>query len=395
LGGAVAPGALYGAIEVDPRAFRALFPIFAERTYLNSCSQGALGLPVQAALEEFMATWHRDGNPWELWCERMEEVRAEFAALINADPDEVAVTFSASSAIGAIASALDWSSRPRVVTSDLDFPTMGHVWLAQRARGAEVTFARQRGDELPLAAFEAEVDERTQLVATSHVCYRNGFKTDLAGLARLTHQRGALLLVDAFQSVGTEPLDVRALGVDALVTGTLKYLLGTPGIALLYVRRDLAERLRPTDTGWFGQADPFAYDVHHLDPAPGARRFQSGSPPVPAVYAALAALRLLRGVGLETIGDHVQKLSASLVAGARARGLALMTPEAPTRRGPLVMLRCRDVQALLTRLAERGVLCSTRDGALRVSFHHYNVEEDVAALLAALDDNLQLLEPAR
>jgi selenocysteine lyase/cysteine desulfurase len=321
----------------------------------------------------------------------MEELRAEFAALINAEPDEVAVTFSASSAIGAIASAVDWSDRPRVVTSDLDFPTMGHVWLAQRARGAEVAYARQRDDELPLAAFEAEVDERTQLVATSHVCYRNGFRTDLAGLARLTHERGAFLLVDAFQSVGTEPLDVKALGLDALVTGTLKYLLGTPGVALLYVRREVAERLHPTDTGWFGQADPFAYDVHHLDPAPGARRFQSGSPPVPAVYAALAAMRLLRGVGLETIRDHVRTLSDLFIAGARARGLALMTPEDPTRRGPLVMLRCRDVQALLTRLAERGVLCSTRDGALRVSFHHYNVEEDVAALLAALDDNVQLL----
>jgi selenocysteine lyase/cysteine desulfurase len=376
---------------VDPRAFRALFPIFAERRYLNSCSQGALGLPVQAALDEFVASWHRDGNPWELWCERMEELRTEFAALVNAEPDEVAVTYSASSAIGAVASALDWSDRPRVVTSDLDFPTMGHVWLAQRARGAEVAFARELDGRLPLAAFEAEVDERTRIVATGHVCYRNGFKTDLAAVARLAHERGALLLVDGFQSVGTEPLDVKALGVDALVTGTLKYLLGPPGVALLYVRRELAARLRPADTGWFGQADPFAYDVHHLDHAPGARRFQSGSPPVPSVYAALAALRLIRGVGLPAIGAHVRSLSDRLVAGAAERGLALMTPEDPAERGPLVMLRCRDVQGLLARLADRGVLCSTRDGALRVSFHYYNLEEDVAALLSALDENLDLL----
>jgi selenocysteine lyase/cysteine desulfurase len=379
---------------VEPTEFRALFPIFEEHVYLNSCSQGALGLPVQAALEEFMTSWHRQGNPWELWCERMDELRAEFAGLINAEPDEVAVTFSASTAAGALASALDWSERPRVVTSDFDFPTMGHVWLAQRARGAEVAFARAAGDRLPPEAFEAEVDGRTRLVATSHVCYRNGFKTDLAALAELAHAHGAPLLVDAFQSLGAEPIDVKAVGVDALVTGTLKYLLGTPGVAFLYVRRELAERLAPTDTGWFGQADPFAYDVHRLDYAPGARRFQSGSPPVPAVYAALAALRLLRGVGLDAVRDHVRRLADLAIAGLRRRGLDVMTPDDPARRGPLVMVRCRDVQVLLDRLAERGVLCSTREGALRVSFHHYNSEADVAALLSGLDDNLGLLATA-
>jgi selenocysteine lyase/cysteine desulfurase len=371
---------------VEPREFRRLFPIFDERVYLNSCSQGALSRPVQDALEEFVASWHRHGNPWELWCERMEELRAEFAALIGADADEVAVTFSASTAVSAIASALDWSERPRVVTSDFDFPTMGHVWLAQEPRGARVAFARARGDRLPLDAFAAEIDERTRLVATTHVCYRNGFKTDVAALAELAHAHGAPLLVDAFQSVGSEPVDVRALGVDALVTGTLKYLLGTPGVALLYVRRELAERLRPSDTGWFGQTDPFAYDVHRLDPAPGARRFQSGSPPVPAVYAALAAVRLLRGVGLAAVGDHVRALADRFIAGVRRRGLELMTPEDPACRGPLVMLRCRDVGGVLSRLAERGVLCSTRDGALRVSFHYYNLPEDVDALLSGLDD---------
>jgi selenocysteine lyase/cysteine desulfurase len=371
---------------VEPTDFRKLFPIFEERFYLNTCSQGALGLPVQAALEEFMESWHRQGNPWELWCERMEELRSEFAGLVNARADEVAVTFSASSAIGALASALDWSDRPRVVVSDFDFPTMGHVWLAQRARGAEVAFARAQDDRLPLDSFEVQIDERTRLVTASHVCYRNGFKTDLAALAELTHAHGALLLVDAFQSMGTEPIDVRALGVDALVTGTLKYLLGTPGVALLYVRRELAERLRPTDTGWFGQADPFAYDVHHLDYAPGALRFQSGSPPVPAVYAALAAVRLLRGVGLDAVRDHIGTLVDATVAGMRARGLDVMTPDEPGCRGPLVMVRCRDVRRLLSRLAERGVLCSSRDGALRASFHFYNSEEDVRALLSGLDD---------
>ena len=372
---------------MTPQEFRRLFPIFEERVYLNSCSQGALGRPVESALAEFTASWHEHGNPWELWCERMEELRAEFAGLINAEPDEVAVTFSVSSAVDAVASALDWGERPRVVTSDFDFPTMGHVWLAQRARGAEVVFARAEGDRLPPSAFEAVVDGRTQLVATSHVCYRNGFKADLRRLADLAHAHGALLLVDAFQSLGTEPVDVKALGVDLLTGGALKYLLGTPGVGFLYARRELAERLRPTSTGWFGQADPFAYDVHRLEYAPDARRFQSGSPPVPAVYAALAGIRLLRAVGLERIGAHVRALGSTLIAGLQARGLPAMTPPEDAARGPLVMLRTGDVPGLLAHLAGRGVLCSMRDGALRASFHYYNSDEDVAALLAVLDEH--------
>jgi selenocysteine lyase/cysteine desulfurase len=380
---------------VEPKVFRALFPIFERSAYLNSCSQGALGLPVQSALEEFMSTWHTHGNPWETWCLRMEELRAEFAQLINAQLDEVAVSFSASSALNAVASALDWTERRRVVTSDFDFPTMGHVWLAQEARGAQVVFAEAAGDRLPFEAFEAVVDDRTRVVATSHVCYRNGFKSDLAALSELAHARGALFLVDAFQSLGVEPIDVKALGVDMLVTGTLKYLLGTPGVAFLYVRRELAEHLHPTDSGWFGQADPFAYDVHHLVRGPGARRFQSGSPPVPAIYAALAALRLLKEVGLARIKEHVRTLSDQFIQGCKQLELPVMTPEEPWFRGPLVMLRCADVQSLIERLANRNVLCSTRDGALRVSFHYYNSAEDIQALFAGLDDNRALIAAAR
>ena len=145
----------------------------------------------------------------------------------------------------------------------------------------------------------------TALVATTHVCYRNGFKINAAALAEVAHERGALLLLDAFQSLGTQPVDVKALGLDFMVTGALKYLLGTPGIAFLYVRDDLVERFQPSDSGWFAQEQVFAYDVHHLDYARSARRFETGSPPVPNAYATLAALRLLASVGLPAIERHV------------------------------------------------------------------------------------------
>jgi selenocysteine lyase/cysteine desulfurase len=372
-------------------AFRKQFPIFDQKVYLSSCSQGALSRPVEAGVQEFLESWHRYGNPWESWCARMEELRAAFARLINAQPSEVAVTFSVSTALNSLASALRYDARPRVVTSDFDFPTVGHVWLAQQRRGADVVFARAQGHRLPLSAFEEVVDEKTALVATTHVCYKNGFKNNVSALAELAHERGAHLLIDAYQSMGTQPMDVKALDLDILVTGALKYLLGSPGVAFMYMRKELIERFEPSDSGWFGQENVFAYDVHHLRYAESARRFETGSPPVPSVYATLPALRLITDAGLDTIEAHVQGLAGRFIDGARRRGLALLTPQEPALRGPLVMVGSTDAPRLVDALARDDILCSTRDGALRVSLHYYNTVADVDAVLAALDRHPELV----
>jgi selenocysteine lyase/cysteine desulfurase len=372
-------------------AFRKQFPIFDKKVYLSSCSQGALSRPVEAALQEFVESWHTHGNPWEIWVGRMEQLRVEFARLINAEPAEVAVTFSVSSALNSLASALTFKERPRIVTSDFDFPTVGHIWLAQQRRGAQVEFARANGSRLPLSAFEEVVDDRTAMVSTTHVCYKNGFMNNVGALAELAHERGAYLLIDAYQSMGTQPMDVKALDLDVLVTGALKYLLGSPGVAFMYMRKELIDRFEPSDSGWFGQENVFAYDVHHLRYAASARRFETGSPPVPNVYASLAALRLLAGVGLDVIQAHVHALAGRFIDGARRRGLALLTPEEPADRGPLVMVRSNDAPKLVEALAREGILCSTRDGSLRVSLHYYNTAGDVDAVLAALDRNPELL----
>jgi selenocysteine lyase/cysteine desulfurase len=153
----------------------------------------------------------------------------------------------------------------------------------------------------------------------------------------------------------------------------------------MYVRKDLIERLEPSDSGWFGQENVFAYDVHHLRYASSARRFETGSPPVPNVYATLPALRMIAAVGLVTIEAHVRRLADRFIRGARDRQLWLLTPEEPAARGPLVLVRSPDAPRLVEALAKEGILCSTRDGALRVSLHYYNSEADVDAVLAALD----------
>ena len=372
-------------------AFRRKFPIFEQKIYLSSCSQGALSRPVEAGIQEFVESWHRFGNPWDAWVQRMEELRTQFASLINAEPEEVAVTFSVSSALNSLASALSYTERPKVVTSDFDFPTVGHIWLAQQRRGAHVVFAKAEGRRLPLTAFESVVDEQTSIVSTTHVCYKNGFKNNVSALAELAHERGAYLLIDAYQSMGTQPMDVKALDVDILVTGALKYLLGSPGVAFMYMRKELVDRLEPSDSGWFGQENVFAYDVHHLRYAASARRFETGSPPVPNVYATLPALRLIGEAGLDTIQAHVQALADRFIAGARRAGLVLLTPEEPAARGPLVMVGATDAPRLVEALARRGILCSIRDGALRVSLHYYNTPADVDAVLEALEGQSDLV----
>jgi selenocysteine lyase/cysteine desulfurase len=382
-----------GTPSTDPAvvAFRKQFPIFDQKIYLGSCSQGALSRSVEAALQEFIESWHAFGNPWETWVGEMEKLRAQFARLINAETEEVAITFSVSSALNSLASALDYHDRSKVVTSDFDFPTVGHIWLAQQRRGAQVAYARSRGHRLPLESYEELVDRKTALVATTHVCYKNGFKNNIGALAELAHAQGALVLIDAYQSMGTQPMDVKALDLDFLATGALKYLLGSPGIAFLYVRRELVERFEPSDSGWFAQENVFAYDVHHLNYAHAARRFETGSPPVPNVYATLAALRLIEGVGLTAIARHVTALATRFIKGARERGLQLLTPEEPAERGPLLMVASTDALRLNESLARDGILCSIRDGALRVSLHYYNTAEDVDAVLAALDRYPQLV----
>jgi selenocysteine lyase/cysteine desulfurase len=248
-----------------------------------------------------------------------------------------------------------------------------------------VRFAKAEDHRLPLSAYEAAIDDRTAIVSTTHVCYKNGFRNNISALAELAHERGARLLIDAYQSMGTEPIDVKALDIDILVTGALKYLLGSPGVAFMYVRRELVEQLEPTDSGWFGQENVFAYDVHHLRYAAATRRFETGSPPVPGIYATLPALRMIAEVGLHAIQHHVQALADRFIAGAKKRGLDLLTPQERAARGPLVMVGSADAPRLVEALARDGILCSTRDGALRVSLHYYNNESDVDAVLEALD----------
>jgi selenocysteine lyase/cysteine desulfurase len=372
--------------------FRARFPIFGRRMYLNSCSQGALSLDVEAAIAAFVESWRTAGSPWDRWVGEVERLRASFAAAIGADADEIAVMPNASTAIGAIATALAFDSDRRgVLLGGFEFPTMAHVWQAQQRRGARIDWVPALGETLPVEQYAARIDERTLIVPATHVCFRNGYRLDVARLAALCRERGAYCMLDDYQRTGTAPLDVHALGVDFLVTGALKYLIGPPGVAFLYVRRGLVEHLEPLSTGWFGRVDPFAFSLAPVDWSPSARRFETGSPPVPNVYAAAAGLDLLRTLDAAAIDARIVRLVDRFAGGARARGFDVATPDDPGARGPLVVVRSTDAAALVQRLADRGIVVSARANGLRVSFHGYNNDQDVDAVLEALDAQAALV----
>ena len=370
-------------------ALRRRFPILREQTYLYNCSQGALSDAAQTGMETYLESWRTSKAPWNDWIEVYESMRAEFARFINAEPEEIAILTSASAGINAIANALDFSNRPKVVMGEYEFPTMGQIWLAHRPRGAQIEFLPGVDNAVPLAAYQRSVDNSTAIVPLTQVSFLNGSRADFAAITKIAHNHGALVFMDGYQDCGTRAIDVKAMDVDFYVTGTLKYLLGPSGLAFLYVKRPLIESLIPTLTSWMAQRDVFAFNTQKLDPACEARRFEGGSPPIPNIYAARATLSLLLEIGMDNVASQIAQLTAAFLAGTRALGILSKTPNHTV--GPLVVLRSHDPSALVEKLTTRGVIVSARQDGVRFSFHVYNNHGDVNQALAVLADNLDLL----
>lgn len=368
--------------------FRAHFPTARTKLYLNSGSYGLLADSVRAGVTAYLDDRAERGADWGGWVALESDVRHRLATLLGASPGEVAVTASASAGINAVASSIDLAARPKIVVSNYEFPTSAQIWHAQEKRGAEVVHVAEAADRtIPIEHFDAAIDDRTAIVALSHVCYRHGAKLSsdtIREVARIAHDRGALVILDCYQSVGTEPIDVRALGVDFCVGGMLKYLLGSAGSGFLWARQDLTTLLTPTTSGWFAQADTDAMDIFAHDPSPDARRFQAGTPPVPSLYAARAGLDLILATGIESIGQRVRTLTRRALDGLRGADIEVATPDDDDRRGPMIAIPAYDDMALVNYLAERDVVVSCRDGNVRAGFHAYNTEEEVDRFIAML-----------
>ena len=378
---------MFGNSEV--RRIRARFPVLGNKIYLNSCSQGALSDAVEDGVREFVASWHEYGSPWEVWVDRYEAARSQFAEFIGATPHEVAIVPYVSAGINSIASAVTFDTRKKVVLSEFEFPTMGHIWLAQEKRGAQVDFVSAVDDRIPIEHYERAIDAQTLIVPITGLCFMNGFRSPVREVVSMAHANGALVMLDDYQDCGTRPVNVRTADLDFYLTGTLKYLLGPPGLAFLYVRKELIESLQPTMTGWFAQANPFAFDVKRLDPSLSARRFEAGSPPMPNIYAAMRGIGLLKEIGLDNIAAHIATLVQAVLKGVRELDAHAKTSADSV--GPLVVLRCRDAAWMVEKLAASNIVCSSRHDGLRLSFHVYNTMDDVEATLQVLGRNRDLL----
>jgi selenocysteine lyase/cysteine desulfurase len=378
-------------LAADLSAYREQFPVFENVTYMNSCSQGALAHSVRAAMEGYLDGMDEVGSLWGTWVEKQEEVRGLLAQVMGADVAEVAVTASATAAVNSIASALfHGSSRRKVVTTSLEFPTIGQVWHAHEREGVSVVHVPADADNrLSLDALADAIDDDTRIVSVTHVCYRNGSMTDIQDIVRVAHERGALVLVDAYQSCGAVPVDFHALGADFLVGGCLKYMLGVPGIGFALVNAATTADLTPTVTGWFAARDIFAMDINAYDPAKDARRFEGGTPSVPSTYPVAAGLRLLSEVGVARAWEHSSALHDLLRTGVEELGGRVVTPA--REHGPMIAVASTDEHALVAAMGQDRVVVSCRDGNVRISPHFYNNVQDVEDVLASLHRHRHLL----
>jgi selenocysteine lyase/cysteine desulfurase len=373
-------------VRTDFASLRRRFPVLEQKTYLNSGSYCALADTVREAIVAYMNDRLAVGANWDVWITKNESVRSLMAQLLGVTADEIAVTASASAGINALASALEFGGpRRKVIISDFEFPTNAQIWHAQERKGAQVVHVPRAADGyIPLEHFERLIDEHTQLIAVTHVCFRNGARLDIPGIVRLAHARGARVLLDTYQAIGALQVDARSLGVDFMVGGMLKYLLGTAGIGFLYVRKELIESLTPTNSGWFAQQNIAAMDITANRPSASARRFEAGTPPVVNCYAAEAGLKIIVEADPAQIETRVQALTRRCMERLREIGWPAATPFDDARRGPMVAVPSRDAAALFGQLLQQNIVTSFRDNNIRATCHFYNTDEDIDRLISAL-----------
>jgi len=267
----------------------------------------------------------------------------------------------------------------------MDFPTLAYQWLAKRRTGTRVEFVSSEDQmTLPAERFIAQLDDRTGLAATSRVFFTSGYIQDVGKLARAAHEHGAYLLVDDYQGTGQIPIDVHALELDFLVTGTLKWLMGGPGVAFIYAREDLIPQLRPTVSGWFGTRDQFTFRTTQFAYRDDASRLEAGTPPVAAIYAASAALDIVLEVGVERIRERTRYLADDLIRRAQAKGWTIRSPLDGAMRSSIVMLEFERPNELVKGLTERGIITDYRPGLVRLSPNFYNTVEENEQVITAL-----------
>jgi kynureninase len=376
------------------RQYRREFPILERTTYLVSNSLGAMPRSVAERLAQYVDDWAELGvRAWAKgWWEMPVSVGDEIAPLIGAKPGEVVMQPNVTMAQATVLSALDYPvKRNRIVMSALDFPSVSYVYQGLATRlGAEVAVVPGSPDGLGLDmdALLSAIDERTRLVAISHVLFRSAYIVDVAAVCRRAHEVGALVSLDSFHAVGVIPVDVAKIGCDFLTGGVLKWLCGGPGGCFLYTSPEVRSALTPALTGWQAHARPFAFEPE-MDYATDAYRWLGGTPVIPALYAAAEGPKILRRAGIDAIRAKSLRQTARLIEMADARGLTVRAPRDPDRRGGTVAVDMPHAYEISQYLLARDILVDFRPGAgIRIAPHFYTTDEELERVMAAMDEAL-------
>jgi len=365
-------------------AYRDRFPILRDCIYLINHSLAAMPAAAEDRLLEYARMWRERGiRSWgEGWWEMPVTIGDQLARIMGAGPGTIVmhqnVTVAEEVVISCFRTAAmrDGGTRKRVVYEEANFPSVRYLYQAQ----PDLEVVAVEDDR---AIVEA-IDERTLLVPISHVLFKNAEIQDVEPIVRRAHEAGAYVVLDCYQSAGVVPFDLTALDVDFAVGGSVKWLCGGPGAGWLYVRPDLAERLEPTFVGWQGHARPFAFEPE-LEYAPGVRRFLTGTPNVPALYAASAGYDVIEEVGVERIRERSLLLTSLLIELLEDAGFEISSPREPARRGGTVLVRTPDDAAVHRELGERGIICDFRpDAGIRLGPHFYNTEDELRHTVAQL-----------
>jgi kynureninase len=363
----------------DWGALRAEFPLLDRCIYFNACSLGPLPRRGRAALAKYARDWDEQGTPvwYSTWLPLLERFRGKVGELLNAPAGSTAIAPSVSVALTTLAGGLPLpEGRNKVLIGELDFPTIGHQWLSRPE--FEVEFVPSRdGMTIPPEAFAERIDSRTALVATTHLFYTTGYLQDVRAIADAAHAKGALCLIDGYQTCGCVPLDVRAMDCDAFVGGCLKWLSGGPGNAFLYVRPDLLPSVRPQGTGWFATRDPFSFTLQELTFSDDARRLETGTWAMASHYAGLAGLELILEVGVAAIQERLRDLTDRILERCDEAGVKTCTPRERSRRCGIVTLDSDHPEDVESRLHAAGVIVDSRPGRVRLSPHWCVTEEEL------------------
>ena len=371
-------------------SYRTEFPIIERHIYLDHAGVAPISLRVKKAVERFLAESAEGGAfHYPQWAERIVGIRKNCARLINAQPDEIAFVKSTSHGLSLVAEGLDWKAGDNLLIYEREFPSNIYPWLNLKRKGVEVKIIPSRDGRIYIEDIERFIDSKTRLLAISSVQFSNGFRIDLKRVGELCQKKGVLLCVDAIQSLGVIPMDVRAYHIDFLSADGHKWLLGPEGVGIFYCRKELAAKLNPPLIGWKSVQNEFDFDHPEFKLKTDALRFEEGSMNLLGIFGLGAAIDLLHEVGISNIESRVLTLGELFIREAEKRGFAILTPKAREERGGIVTFSGKfDPMKMRDALREKRIMVNVRGGGLRVSPHFYNTEEESSSFFEALGEVL-------